>query len=329
MHLVDKFAAPFRAACLATALTGLLAAPAAALEIRAATEVAAGGDLAIFVDAFKTAVEEASGGDVTVATFNGGALGTQRQLQEQVVLGTIEVVATASDIVELSGSFSIFDLPFLFSDSAHAHRAMDGGLGEALNEALIKAQGVRVIGFGELGFRHITNSVRPITTPDDLKGLKIRTPSNELRIAAFDALGAAPTPIPYSELYSALQQGVVDGQENPLPTIKEKSLWQVQDYVSMTYHVFTPGYLLVNEEWWQGLPDETRTMLAAAATSAAESQRAVLSGSVDEMRQLAESNGLTFNEPDLAPFVEQTRGIWATFEAEHGKALIEAVDSVR
>ena len=320
--------------CRAAVLAGAVAVfasspPVAALEIRAATEVASGGDLAILVEEFKKEVDERSGGDITVSTFTGGALGTQRQLQEQIVLGTIEVVATASDIVELSGAFSVFDLPFLFSDSAHAHRAMDGALGEALNETLIEDQGVRVIGFGELGFRHITNAVRPITSPGDLEGMKVRTPSNELRIAAFDALGAAPTPIAYSELYSALQQGVVDGQENPLTTIQEQSLWEVQDHVAMTYHVFTPGYLIVNNGWWQGLDDATRQMLSEAAAAAAGSQRAILAASVGDMRERAEENGMTFSEPDLGPFVEKTRGVWATFEEEHGKALIEAVDSVR
>src|SRR5690606_36447409 len=114
---------------------------------------------------------------------------------------------------------------------------------------------------------------RPIETPDDLAGLKIRTPSNELRIAAFQALGAAPTPIPYSELYSALQVGVVDGQENPLITIDEKSLWEVQKFVSMTYHVFTPAFLLVNETWWQGLGDDDRQVLEEAGRQAADRQR--------------------------------------------------------
>ena len=328
MSIITKLGYAVKPVCLAAAVAALAIGPAQALDIRAATEVGAGGDLAILLEEFEKAAE-AQGDDISVDVFTGGTLGTQRQLQEQLVLGTIEVIATASDIVELSDAFSIFDLPFLFTDPEHAHRAMDGKLGEQLNQSLIDAQGVRVIAFGELGFRHITNSVRPIESPDDLQGLKIRVPSNQLRIDAFTALGAAPTPIAYSELYSALQQGVVDGQENPLPTIRELSLWEVQDFVSMTYHVYTPGYILVNEAWWQELPDEARTRLAEAGRKAAEAQRARIAEVTAELQAMAEEGVMKFNSPDLEPFAEHTRSVWQTFEEAHGGELIEAVESLR
>lgn len=328
MNMLGRTKGTVRRAGLAAAFITLAMTSAHALEIRAATEVGAGGDLAILLDEFKSSVE-AKGADFEVSVFNGGTLGTQRQLQEQLVLGTIEVIATASDIVELSPAFSVFDLPFMFTDPEHAHRAMDGALGDRLNEALVQAQGVRVIGFGEAGFRHITNSVRPIETPEDLQGLKIRVPNNQLRIEAFTALGAAATPIAYSELYSALQQGVVDGQENPLPTIGEQSLWEVQDYVSLTYHVYTPGYILVNEAWWQGLPEETRTVLTEAAREAAEAQRARIAKVTAELQAKAEAEGMEFNSPDLEPFAEKTRSLRQSFEASHGAELIEAIESVR
>ncbi len=328
MEIFKQLGGAVRPACLAALMAAATATSAQALDMRAATEVGAGGDLAVLLEEFERAVGE-SGADVNVNVYTGGTLGTQRQLQEQVVLGTIEAIATASDIVELAPQFSIFDLPFMFSDSDHAHRAMDGALGEALNEALVEAQGVRVIAFGELGFRHITNSRQPIEAPDDLRGLKIRVPSNQLRIDAFTALGAAPTPIPYSELYSALQQGVVDGQENPLPTIGELSLWEVQDYVSLTYHVYTPGYILVNEDWWQGLDDETRSVLEEAGKAAAVAQRARIAEATAAMQARAEEGGMSFNSPDLEPFVEQTRSVWQSFESTHGADLIEAADSVR
>lgn len=328
MNILERFGSTLRCACLVASFAVAAMTSAQAIELRAATEVSPGGDLAILLDEFKKAAE-ASGQDIKVNVYNGGTLGTQRQLQEQIALGTIEAIATASDIVELSAQFSIFDLPFLFSDADHAHRAIDGALGEALNKALIDAKGVRVIGFGELGFRHITNSKRPINTPDDLSGLKIRVPSNKLRIEAFNALGAAPTPIAYSELYSALQQGVVDGQENPLPTIGEASLWEVQKYVSLTNHVYTPGYMLVNEAWWQGLPEETRTALAKAGKTAVAAQRTRIAEAAAELQANAEKEGMVFNSPDLAPFVERTRSVWRSFEEVHGADLIKSVEAVR
>lgn len=316
-------------ACLWAGFTiALVAGSARALEVRVATEVAPGGDVYHLVEEFRKAVEGRET-DITVKVFSGGALGTQRQLQEQIQLGTIEVVGTASDIVEMAPEFGIFDLPFLFQDRQHVYRAMDGELGRQLNEILVSNRNVRVLAFGEAGFRHITNKVRPITKPEDLQGLKIRTPSAKLRIAAFNALGAAATPIPYSELYSALQQGVVDGQENPFTTIKEQSLWEVQKYVSLTYHVFTPAYLVVNETWWNGLSEEHRRTLTEAAREATENQRSLLAGQEESLRNEIVEKGMEINEPDLAPFVERTRVVWDEFQAAHGTTLIETVDRAR
>lgn len=328
MKATNSLAGMLKTATLVCCMGLAWAGAADAQDIRAATEVGEGGDLAILLTEFKNEVEARSE-DIGVNVFTGGSVGTQRQLQEQLQLGTIEIVATASDIVELAGEFTIFDLPFLFSDADHARRAMDGDLGARLNEVLIERRGIRVLAFGELGFRHITNNVRPIETPEDLAGLKLRTPSNELRIEAFQTLGASPTPIPYSELYSALQQGVVDGQENPVGTIEEQSLFEVQDYLSLTNHVYTPAYIIVNENWWQGLPDETRTVLEEAAKAAAGTQRDIIAGGTEEIIAAAESEGMQVNRPDTAPFAEATKPVWQSFEDEFGPALIEAVENER
>ena len=328
MNVSKKLMRPLMGAALALGVGSAGAGAAAAEQIQAATEVGAGGDLAILLAEFEAAVEERSD-EVEVDVLTGGSLGTQRQLQEQLQLGTIEVIATASDIVELAGEFSIFDLPFLFGSTEHAHRAMDGELGALLTETLIEERGIRVLAFAELGFRHITNNVRPIETPSDLEGLKLRTPSNELRIEAFRMLGAAPTPIPYSELYSALQQGVVDGQENPVGTIEEKSLYEVQDYLSLTNHVYTPAYILVNEDWWQGLSEERRELFSEAAKSAADAQRSMIAADTDEIIAKAKAEGVEVNEADTAAFAEATKPVWQSFRDEHGDALIEAVESAR
>lgn len=301
---------------------------ASAEQIRAATEVGAGGDLAIILTEFKAEVEKRSS-EVKVNVVTGGALGTQRQLQEQLQLGTIEVIATASDIVELAGQFSVFDLPFLFGSEEQAHRALDGDLGTMLTEKLIAERGIRVLAFGELGFRQITNNTRPIVLPGDLKGLKIRTPSNEQRIEAFRLLGAAPTPIPYSELYSALQQGVVDGQENPVGTLEEQSLYEVQGYLSMTNHVYTPAYVLVNEGWWQGLSEEKRKLFSKAAESAADAQRKIIAAEASEIIAAAEDKGMQVNDANTAAFAEATKPSWQSFRDKYGDTLIKAAQSVR
>jgi TRAP-type transport system periplasmic protein len=299
------------------------------LAFRLATETARGEDTALLLEQFKEAAEAQSKGDVRITVFYGGALGNQRQLQEQVQLGTIEAVGTGSDLPEMDARFGVFDFPFLFKDRAHAARVLDGDVGRKLSEGLVRARGVRVLAYGEIGFRQITNRTRPVLRPADLQGLKIRVPSNRIRIAAFKALGAAATPIPYKELYTALQQGVVDGQENPVFSINTLSLWEVQKYVSLTNHVFTPAYLLVNERWWQGLPAEQRQLLQLAAHEATGRQRAILARGEEELLAKLKSRGMQVDTPSLEPFVQATRPVWAEFEEKIGKELVAEIVQLR
>lgn len=296
------------------------------LTLRAATETAKGEDTALLVEYFKESAERLSNGSIKVNDFYAGTLGSQRQLQEQVQLGTIEVVSTASDMPELNPKYGLFDLPFLFKDRAHAYRVLDGEIGKSLAEATVNSKGVRVLAYGELGFRQITNKVRPILSPQDLRGLKIRVPPNKVRLAAFKALGAAPTPVPYKELYTSLQQGVVDGQENPLYSIAALSLWDVQKYVSVTNHVFTPGYLLANERWWKGLTPGNRDILARAAAEAANKQRAALASADRELVTRLKQRGMQVDTPDPEPFVKATQSVWTEFGDPD---LIKKITSLR
>jgi len=299
------------------------------LTLRLATEISKGGDIYLLLDQFKKETESHSNGKIKIKLYFGGSLGNQRQLQEQLQLGTIEAIGTGSNMVELEPKFGIFDLPFLFKDRNHVYRALDGELGVILNKALLKKRNLRVIAFGEIGFRQITNAVRPIMKPSDLKGLKIRTPSNKLRISAFKRLGAAPTPISYKELYTSLQQKVVDGQENPVITIKELSLWDVQKFVSLTNHVYTPAYLVVNESWWQKLSVEQRKTLMDAAEAAQRWQRNRLAGMESDLIAEARSKGMQIDSPDLKPFAELTRPVWKEFEDRYGSTLIDLVMKAR
>lgn len=314
-------------------LTQLGASPSAAqspkLTFRLATETAKGEDTALLLEKFKELAEAQGKGEIRINFFFGGALGTQRQLQEQVQLGTIEAVGTGSDLPEMEAKFGVFDFPFLFKDRGHVVRVLDGDVGRKLGAALVRSRGVRVLAYGEIGFRQITNRVRPVLRPADLQGLKIRVPSNRIRIAAFKALGAAATPIPYKELYTALQQGVVDGQENPVFSISALSLWEVQKYVSLTNHVFTPAYLLVNERWWQGLAAEHRQLLQRAAQEAAVWQRATLAMAEDELLAKLKGRGMQVDTPSLDAFVQATRPVWSEFEERIGKELVAEIVQLR
>lgn len=283
------------------------------LSMRAATETAKGEDAALLIEYFKESAERLSNGAIKVSDFYGGTLGNQRQLQEQVQLGTIEMVSTGSDMTELNPKYTIFDLPFLVKDRAHAFRVLDGEVGKSLADSTVVTKGVRVVAYGELGFRQITNRVRPILSPKDLQGLKIRVPSNKPRLAAFKALGAAATPIPYKELYTSLQQGVVDGQENPLYSISALSLWEVQKYVSLTNHVFTPAYLLVNERWYQSLSPANRDLVTRAAAEAQKRQRSTLASSDADILAKLKQRGMQIDTPDPEPFAKATQAVWTEF----------------
>jgi tripartite ATP-independent transporter DctP family solute receptor len=312
----------------AIALTGTIA-RAVTLQFKAATQTAPGADMYILLAKFKELAEQRSKGDIQIDIFHSSMLGSQQQMQEQVQLGVIPVVTSASNIVDMEPKFGLFEFPFLFASRAHVFRVLDGDIGKQLSESLVKNKGVRVIAYGELGFRQITNRVRPIESPDDLRGLRIRVPSSKFRIAVFQALGAAPTSIDYKELYGALQQGVVDGQENPLGAFKEKSMWDVQKFISITNHVFTPITLLVNEQWWKGLPAAQRDLLQVAAHDAAIFERAEMVRMDEELLKDFEARGVKINHPKLDAFVKQTQPVWAQFESLVGSDMLQAAQKLR
>jgi C4-dicarboxylate-binding protein DctP len=311
------------------ALAAIAPAAAAKVTIRLATEPAQPDPTWELANKFKGLVEAKGKGEIEVKFFPGGALGTQRQLQEQVQLGTVEIVGTASDMPELEPKFGIFDFPFLFADRRHVYRVIDGPIGEELNQTVIRNKGVRVLSWGELGFRHFTNAVRPITKPEDLKGLKIRVPPSKIRVAAIKAMGAAATPIPWKELYTALQQRVVDGQENPTNAIVTLSMWEVQKFVSLSNHVFTPTYLLINERFYQSMAPNLRQAITDAAVEAHTWQRAENQRREEGELQQARAKGMQVNSVDLKAFVPLARPVWDEFAAAVGKELLDRVVALR
>jgi tripartite ATP-independent transporter DctP family solute receptor len=197
-------------------------------------------------------------GRYKVQQFPSSALGGEREMIEAVQLGTQDMVITSTGPV---GNFipatRIFDIPFLFRDYAHARKVLDGPIGQ---EVLKKfpAKGFVGVVWLENGFRHMTNSRHPINVPADVKGLKIRTMENKVHMEAFKTMGALPTPMAMNELFTALQQGTVDGQENPVPVILSNKLYTVQDNVSLTGHVYSPALLLMSSDAWNKLSEADR-----------------------------------------------------------------------
>ena len=214
---------------------------------------------------FKQLVESRSGDRIEVRVFGAGAVGGEREYVEAIMTGSLEA-GLASGVV---GSFfppaMITDIPYFFPDVKVAYKVLDGAFGDKLTQLLFEETGLRNLGFSEIGYRNFTNSVRPIHTPEDMKGLKIRVQESPLFITMVKALGANPTPIAWIECYTALESGVVDGQENPVGTIIFANFAEVQDYLTLDGHVYGVNWFLMNNDFFESLPSDLQKIVQDAA----------------------------------------------------------------
>ena len=212
----------------------------------------------------------------------------------------------------------VVDLPFLFRDREHAYKVLDGPIGEGLLDAFSVKQ-IKGLAFWENGFRQITNNVRPIDKPEDLKGIKIRTMENKIHLAAFRAFGASPTPMAWSEVYTALQQGTIDGQENPIAIVYTSKLAEVQKYLALTGHFYSPALLLMSMKAYNSLPEDIRKIILDTALECATFERNLLRD--DEAKQLEElkAKGMQVTTPNKKPFQDAAAPVFKEFEAQFGK----------
>lgn len=302
--------------CAALALAVSFALPGAtaraeATNFRLSVETPQGEPLNVMLRAFGDALTERAGDQVATELFDGGVLGDEIAQMELVRAGEVDVVPLGSDVVEIEPKFALFDAPFLFPSKQAAREALDGALGEQLGSALMDSNNLKLLAFGELGFRVISNNVRPIHTPEDLAGLKLRTPGSATRIMAFETLGAAPTPMNLGEVYLALQQGVLDGQENPLSVIDEMSFDEVQKYISLTRHVYTPITLVMNGDKWASLSPELQAQVLEAAAAARGVSRAQSDESDANLLDHFKEQGIEINDADLDAFKAEVEPIHA------------------
>ena len=222
---------------------------------------------------FEKIVESKLPGKYDVQVYANAQLGDDVRATEAVRMGTLEMVATsASPLTGLVPEFNVFDLPFIVTSFKAADAVYDGPIGAKL-AALLEPKGIKLLAYYENGFRQLTNSVREVKSPADLKGLKIRTMQNPIHLAAWRALGSNPTPMPFSEVFTAMQQKTIDGQENPIPTIYLQKFYEVQKYVTLTGHVYGPHILLINKKMFDGFPAEDQKIILEAAQASAKFQR--------------------------------------------------------
>jgi C4-dicarboxylate-binding protein DctP len=239
---------------------------------------------------FKEAVESGSGGKLEVRILGNNAAGNERQQLERVQNG-INQMALVSEITQpfFFKPALVFGMPFLFSSSEVAWEVLDGAFGQRYNEAFFKATGVRIVGHIESGFRSLFNSKHPVKSPEDLKGMKIRTGENAVHMAMIRALGANPTPISWTEVYTALQQKVVDGMENPPGLFFAMKFYEQQKFLTLNRHLYSIHTAMINERFFQGLPADLKGLMLSSAhlaTTIGRSQAYLLERSaVDKLRK--------------------------------------------
>jgi tripartite ATP-independent transporter DctP family solute receptor len=242
-------------------------------------------------------------GRVKISVFPNNQLGGDTDMLSQLRSGALEFMTLSGLILSTYTPLSsIYGIGYAFADYKHVWAAIDGALGTMIRGAIDKAGLYAFDKIWDNGFRQISSSTRPIRTPDDLKGYKIRVPVSPLWTSMFEAFGAAPASINFNEVYSALQTRIVEGQENPLINIETAKLYEVQKYVSMTRHMWDGYIMLGNGRNWRGLPADVRTVIARNLNGSAEDQRNDYANADGAMHTLLEKQGMTFNEPDPEAF---------------------------
>ncbi len=251
-----------------------LGAPAyAQTEIKIGYALAPDSHYGVAAQKFEEVVLAETGDQFSFTHFPSSGLGGEREVIEGLQLGTIEAtIVSSGTLANFVPSTGVFDIPFLFSGLDHARAVLDGPIGQDIL-AEFDGVGLHGLAWGEQGFRHITNNRNAIHTPADVEGLKIRTMENPVHLAAFDAMGAAPTPMAWPEVISSLQQGVIDGQENPLSVIVSVKLDEVQKYLTVSGHVYSPAMLLVSKPFWEGLDDSQKAAMEKGAVEAVAAMR--------------------------------------------------------
>jgi len=279
---------------------------------------------------FKELVEKATNGKVTIEIHPAGELGGEREMMEGVQLGTVDMMlASTGPLGNFTPIANAFDFPFLFRDREHAYKVLDGEIGDEIGTELGKS-GIQVLAWAENGFRNITNSDRPIKKPEDLNGLKIRTMENKIHMESFLAFGASPTPMAFTELFTSMQQGVVDGQENPLGVIISSKFYEVQKYLSLTGHFYNPALFIITKTKFDSFTPELQRVLLDSAAKARDYQREFINSKEQENLDLVKKEGMEVTakeDVDYDAFLDASQEVYQKYDNEYGDILrrIQAV----
>lgn len=271
-------------------------------------------------------LQKKSSGELSLDIYHSSQIGSERDAIEGVTMGTLEMTLTSSGpLSNFTKTFMVFDLPFIVTDRAKAYAWMDGPEGKKILDSL-KKQNMVGLSIWENGFRHLTNSKRPVVNPEDAKGLKIRLMENPVHLATFKALGAYPTPMPFGELFTAMQQGTVDGQENPLVIISTSKFNEVQKHLALSGHFYSPAILVVNKAVWENkLNDEQRAIMTECIAQARDWERNYSAEMDAKLAEELAKAGMEISRPDKAAWAKELDSVYKQFESVIGKDVIQSL----
>jgi TRAP-type transport system periplasmic protein len=280
----------------------------------------------ISANEFARRANERLEGKARVDVYGSSQLGNDNEMLQKLRLGTIEFSLPSTIMSTVTDEFGLFEMPYLVRDREHMKRIEEEVFWDVLAPAA-EARGYKILAVWENGFRQVTNNLRPINTPEDLQGVKLRTPRGAWRVKMFQTYGANPSPMAFSEVFTALQTGTMDGQENPYAQIYSARLHEVQDYLSITNHVYTPAYVTVGAAHWERLPEDVRTVLEETAREVQAFVYEEAARLDSELLERIRESGTAINEADTQAFIDASAPIYEEFgeTVDGGAELIEQV----
>lgn len=317
----------------AVLLLGLIA-PAGAgapITVKYATTVAPDHPNNLAALKFAEIVDRESKGQVKVEVFPAAQLGNEKELIENAMIGSINMFQVGPGALSLFQSeFGIFDCPYIFRDFDHMMKTAKGDIAKDLSAKIEKSRGVRVLSLGfYYGARHLTTRNKAIKEPADLKGMLIRGPDQPIYLEAIRAMGATPTPVAFSDLYMALRQGVVDGQENPIPTIYSYKYYEAQKFIMLTGHMIRTIAVGANAKWFDGLPGDVKALFATAMAESEKFNNDLVHQQEKELLEKLKGLGMTVVQPNVEAFRTAAKDIPRKFEDKWGKGLYERIVAVK
>ena len=317
---------------LLTMLTAIIAvspASAADIIIKAGHSAAATEPYQVGFEHFKKRVEELTKGKVEVQIFPNRALGNERDMIEGLLLGTVHVTAPSNAVMAgFVPETKVFDLPFLFRDRSHMYSVMDGPVGADLGDRM-RAKGFRLLSYYEAGIRHIMTNKKALTKLEDLKGLKIRTMENPVHLDAFRAMGASPLPMAYGEVYTALQQGVIDGAEAANTNYEAQKFYEVAPNWAMVAWTTLVADFIMGEKFFQSLPADVQKAVVQAAQESAKVEREAYAKSEDVALAQLKTKGVKITTPDAEPFRKASQTVYAKFGGPEDQARLKKIQETK